>query len=166
LTSKFLKLRRGDLIIIRDGRKKRSLSFFGHCRVVGETFNHDRYSPFRDFLWPDEEAKQKVIYPLRVAVDFVDVLKLRLENITRHTLDDLGFEGTKWSRIEGKQTWAKKSSGDFIEDGLLDSFDVVTLVGTLDKTYHISISGVDIVPENFKNLQTITALLRKCGVQS
>ena len=58
------------------------------------------------------------------------------------------------------------ASGDFIEDGLLDSFDVVTLVGTLDKTYHISISGVDIVPENFKNLQTITALLRKCGVQS
>jgi acyl carrier protein len=57
-------------------------------------------------------------------------------------------------------------SGDFIEDGLLDSFDVVTLVGTLDKTYQISISGVDIVPENFKNLETITALLRKCGVQS
>jgi acyl carrier protein len=58
------------------------------------------------------------------------------------------------------------ASGDFIEDGLLDSFDVVTLVGTLDKTYNISISGADIVPENFKNLETITALLRKCGVQS
>jgi acyl carrier protein len=57
------------------------------------------------------------------------------------------------------------ASSDFIEDGMLDSFDMVTLVSTLDKTYGISIQGVDIVPENFKNLQTIEALLRKSGVQ-
>lgn len=56
-------------------------------------------------------------------------------------------------------------SNDFIEDGLLDSFDVVTLVGTLDKTFKISISGVDIVPENFKNVDAIAALLRKSGAQ-
>ena len=48
---------------------------------------------------------------------------------------------------------------------MLDSFDMVTLVATLDKTYGISIQGTDIVPENFKNLQTIEALLRQCGVQ-
>ena len=54
-------------------------------------------------------------------------------------------------------------SDNFIEDGLLDSFDMVMLVATLDKTYGISIDGVDIVPENFKNLQTIEALLRKNG---
>jgi len=57
------------------------------------------------------------------------------------------------------------ASSDFIEDGMLDSFDMVTFVSTLDKTYGISIQGVDIVPENFKNLQTIEALLRKSGVQ-
>lgn len=57
------------------------------------------------------------------------------------------------------------SSKDFIEDGLLDSFDVVTVVAALDKTHGISISGVDIVPENFKNLDAIAALLRKHGVQ-
>jgi acyl carrier protein len=56
-------------------------------------------------------------------------------------------------------------SSDFIEDGMLDSFDIVTLVSTLDKTYGISIQGVDIVPDNFKNLQTIETLLRKSGVQ-
>ena len=56
------------------------------------------------------------------------------------------------------------TSNDFISDGMLDSFDVVTLVSTLDKTYGISIDGVDIVPENFKNVQTIEALLRKNGV--
>ncbi|MGA9779595.1 MAG: acyl carrier protein [Verrucomicrobiia bacterium] len=56
------------------------------------------------------------------------------------------------------------SSQDFVMDGLLDSFDVITLVSTLDKTYGISIPGDEIVPENFKNAETIQALLRKCGV--
>jgi len=57
------------------------------------------------------------------------------------------------------------ASKDFIADGMLDSFDVLTLVATLDKIFGISIQGVDIVPENFKNLETIGALLRKNGVQ-
>jgi len=57
------------------------------------------------------------------------------------------------------------ASQDFIADGMLDSFDMMTLVATLDKTYGISIQGTDIVPENFKNLETIAALLRQCGVQ-
>ncbi len=54
-------------------------------------------------------------------------------------------------------------SKDFIGDGLLDSFDVVTLVSSLDKHFGISIQGVDIVPENFKDMATIEALLRKNG---
>jgi acyl carrier protein len=58
------------------------------------------------------------------------------------------------------------ASGDFIGDGMLDSYDMVTLVATLDKTYGISISGVEIVPENFKNLQAIETLLGKYGVRS
>lgn len=55
-------------------------------------------------------------------------------------------------------------SQDFINDGYLDSFDVVTLVTELDEQFGISIDGVDIVPENFKNIQSITALLQKKGV--
>jgi acyl carrier protein len=57
------------------------------------------------------------------------------------------------------------TSSDFLADGMLDSFDMMTLVATLDKTYGISIQGTDIVPENFKNLQTIGALLRQSGVK-
>ena len=57
------------------------------------------------------------------------------------------------------------TSEDFIADGMLDSYDMVTLVATLDKTYGISISGVEIVPENFKNLKAIATLLGKYGVQ-
>ena len=57
------------------------------------------------------------------------------------------------------------TSRDFLADGMLDSFDMVTLVAALDKTYGISIAGVDIVPEHFQNLDAIAALLRKYGVQ-
>jgi acyl carrier protein len=57
------------------------------------------------------------------------------------------------------------ASSDFIADGMLDSFDMVTLVSALDKTFGVSIQGTDIVPDNFKNLETIGALLRRCGVQ-
>jgi acyl carrier protein len=57
------------------------------------------------------------------------------------------------------------ASNDFMADGMLDSFDMVTLVAALDKTFGISIPGTDIVPENFQNIGTIEALLRKCGVQ-
>jgi acyl carrier protein len=57
------------------------------------------------------------------------------------------------------------ASSNFISDGMLDSFDMITLVATLDKTYGISIPGVDIVPENFANLDTIETLLCKCKVQ-
>ena len=57
------------------------------------------------------------------------------------------------------------ASGDFIADGMLDSFDMITLVSALEKQYGISINGTDIVPENFKNLQTIEVLLRKSGVR-
>jgi len=57
-----------------------------------------------------------------------------------------------------------RTSSDFIEEGLLDSLDVVTLVSDLDRTYGISIDGVDILPEHFCNLAAIEALLAKYGV--
>jgi acyl carrier protein len=56
-------------------------------------------------------------------------------------------------------------SQDFINDGYLDSFDVVTLVTELDEKFGISIDGVDIVPDNFKNIQSIKSLLQKKGVE-
>jgi acyl carrier protein len=55
------------------------------------------------------------------------------------------------------------ASSDFISDGMLDSFDIVTLVAALDKNYGISIPGTDILPENFQNIGSIEALLRRCG---
>lgn len=53
------------------------------------------------------------------------------------------------------------TSEDFIGDGMLDSFDVITLVAELDKTYGICIAGVDIVPENFLNIRSLEKLVQK-----
>lgn len=52
-------------------------------------------------------------------------------------------------------------SEDFIEDGYLDSFDMVALVSNLDKTFGISILGEDIIPENFMNLEAIENIVKK-----
>ncbi len=52
-------------------------------------------------------------------------------------------------------------SQNFIDDGLLDSFDVVTLVAALEKKLNISIDGADVTPENFKNLETLEAFVRR-----
>lgn len=54
-----------------------------------------------------------------------------------------------------------ESSKDFIEDGLLDSFDIVTLVGELEEAFDIEISGRDIVPENFVSLESIEEMVKK-----
>ena len=54
---------------------------------------------------------------------------------------------------------------NFIEEGLLDSFDVVALVSDLDAKFGISIDGVDILPENFSSVEAIEQLLRKNGAR-
>ena len=54
---------------------------------------------------------------------------------------------------------------DFFEAGMLDSFDLVALVSDLDKTFGISIDGMDILPENFSSVDGICALLKKNGAE-
>lgn len=58
-----------------------------------------------------------------------------------------------------------RTSTDYIADGLLDSFDLVTLVADLDSEFGISIPGVEITPERFKNAETITSLVNECRNQ-
>ena len=56
-------------------------------------------------------------------------------------------------------------SHDLLADGMLDSFDVVTLVSMLDAAYGISIPGVAIVPENFRNIIAIQQLVERCAAK-
>ncbi len=48
-----------------------------------------------------------------------------------------------------------------IDDGLLDSFDIVTLVAELDEQFGVQISVVDLVPENFNSSAAIYALVQR-----
>jgi len=54
-------------------------------------------------------------------------------------------------------------SEDFVMDGLLDSFDIITLISMLEEKYSITIDGLDIVPENFSSLDSIANLVVKSG---
>ena len=48
-----------------------------------------------------------------------------------------------------------------IDDGLLDSFDIVSLVGELNDTFDITITVVDLIPDNFNSAAAIAALVEK-----
>lgn len=55
---------------------------------------------------------------------------------------------------------------NFIEEGMLDSFDVINLVTTLDSEFRILIDGTDVLPENFSSVDAIERLLKKNGVKA
>lgn len=44
---------------------------------------------------------------------------------------------------------------NFIEEGMLDSFDLVSLVDSIEEEFNVSISGMDVLPENFCSLDAI-----------
>ena len=48
---------------------------------------------------------------------------------------------------------------NFIEEGMLDSFDMVALVADLENGLGVKIDGVDIVPENFCSLEALENLI-------
>ncbi len=56
-------------------------------------------------------------------------------------------------------------SSDFTEDELLDSFDIISLISMLEERYNVVIAGVDIVPENFGQLDSIMELVKRSEVR-
>lgn len=54
-------------------------------------------------------------------------------------------------------------SEDFVMDGFLDSFDIISLTSILEEKYRITIDGLDILPENFASVDSIIALIEKSG---
>lgn len=56
-----------------------------------------------------------------------------------------------------------EESDNFVEDGYLDSFDIVTLVSELETAFDIVIDGLDVLPENFETVQAICNMINKSG---
>ncbi|MCL1830030.1 MAG: acyl carrier protein [Oscillospiraceae bacterium] len=53
-----------------------------------------------------------------------------------------------------------------IDDGLLDSFSIITLVTELANDHSIKIPATEIIPENFNSLTAIESLIDKLINQS
>ena len=48
-----------------------------------------------------------------------------------------------------------------IDDKILDSFDIVTLVAEIDAEFDVAIPAEELVPENFNSAQALFALIEK-----
>ena len=57
------------------------------------------------------------------------------------------------------------NEGDFIEGGLLDSFDMITLVNDLNDAFGVEIGLEHLEPENFGSIEAIAGLLRDLGAE-
>ena len=54
-----------------------------------------------------------------------------------------------------------ENATNLITDGILTSFDIVTLVSLLNMKFNINISVMDLVPENFESASAILKLVNK-----
>ena len=52
-------------------------------------------------------------------------------------------------------------TGDLIDDGILDSLDIVTLVTEIDAEFDVAIPAEEIVPENFNSAEALMALIKR-----
>jgi acyl carrier protein len=50
---------------------------------------------------------------------------------------------------------------ELVEDEIIDSFDIATLVGSFEEEFGIEIDGEDIIPENFNTIADMVALIKK-----
>lgn len=69
----------------------------------------------------------------------------RLKEILEDVRPDLDFE------VEKK----------LIDDGILDSIDILTIIGELNDEYDIDINAQYLLPENFNSIEAIFELIQK-----
>ncbi len=48
-----------------------------------------------------------------------------------------------------------------IDDGILDSFDIVSLISEINEEFDVVISAEHIIPENFNSAQALYALIER-----
>ncbi len=64
--------------------------------------------------------------------------------------------------LEGVQPDADyETCTTLIDDGILSSFDVISIVGELEDEYDIQIKPVDIIPANFNSAKAIYEMVQR-----
>lgn len=51
-------------------------------------------------------------------------------------------------------------STNYLDDGLLDSFDIIALVTELEDNYNINIDPIEIIPDNFESMDKIKSFVK------
>lgn len=54
-----------------------------------------------------------------------------------------------------------ETATDLVDEGILDSLDIVTLITEINDTFDISIPAEEIIPDNFNSAAAIWALIEK-----
>ena len=54
-----------------------------------------------------------------------------------------------------------ESCDTLIDDGMLDSFAILSIVSELEDQFEISVSPADIIPENFNSAQALWAMVQR-----
>lgn len=69
----------------------------------------------------------------------------QLEKILQEIRPDIDFEQEK----------------SLIDNGILDSFDIISIVGELNTEFDIEINVEDLLPENFNSMEAMYELIQK-----
>jgi hypothetical protein len=125
LGTKVATLSIGDLLLIRFSNVA-ELRFAPLCRIARRIFDQRQESPFRDYLWPDEQTKSKILYPFRCAIERLTEPRIRQNDVQWSELDALGLRNQKGDLLLGRQMWGVKLRGNlFVDD------DAVRLLAVL-----------------------------------
>jgi len=54
-----------------------------------------------------------------------------------------------------------ENCSSLIDDELLDSFDIITIVSELSEAYDVSIPASEITPENFNSAQALYSMVKR-----
>lgn len=54
-----------------------------------------------------------------------------------------------------------KECTTLVDEGVLDSFDIIQIVNVIDEEYDIEVPATEIVPENFNSAQAILNMIQR-----
>lgn len=54
-----------------------------------------------------------------------------------------------------------ENNENLIDEELLDSFDIISIVSAIDKEFDVQITASDVIPENFNSAKALYMLIQK-----